>query len=154
MRDERNTVAAAAPAAGIDDRPAEPVPGEESGWFPGDDDDDIEELSVRAAEEVDALGPDAEPSEDSTAPLLSVEQSRRLRSRWEQVQSQFVDDPQNAVEEADELVRQAIDAIDELFDRQRRQLEGIWEREEEISTEDLRVTLRRYRTFFDRLLAI
>lgn len=86
--------------------------------------------------------------------LLADEERRRLRARWNEVQASFVDEPKRSVAEADELVRDATEALHELFERDRRQLEGAWDRGDDVSTEDLRVTLQRYRSFFERLLTI
>lgn len=93
-------------------------------------------------------------SDATGAGLLGDEQSRRFRSRWDDIQASFVDEPRRAVGDADALVREATDSLHECFERDRRQLEGIWDRGEEVTTEDLRVTLRRYRSFFERLLAV
>lgn len=86
--------------------------------------------------------------------LFGKEQQRRFRSRWDDVQSSFIDEPREAVAEADALVREATDALHSIFERDRRQLEGAWDRGDEVSTEDLRVTLQRYRSFFERVLTI
>lgn len=86
--------------------------------------------------------------------LLGEEHHRRFRSRWDDVQASFVDEPRKAVAAADDLVREATEAIHSLFERDRRQLEGVWDRGDDVSTEDLRVTLQRYRSFFERLLSL
>jgi hypothetical protein len=87
------------------------------------------------------------------APLLGDEQCRRFRARWERVLASFVDEPRQAVA-ADGLVREATQELHSVFERDRRQLEGIWGRGDEVSTEDLRMTLQRYRSFFERLLSL
>jgi hypothetical protein len=66
----------------------------------------------------------------------------------------FVDEPRKAVEEADALVSSTIKRLSEIFADERQKLEQQWGRSENISTEDFRVALRRYRSFFARLLAI
>lgn len=76
-----------------------------------------------------------------------------LRSRWDKAQGLFVDEPRKAVEEADALVAAAVKRIAELFAEERANLEKQWDRGDEVSTEDLRQALRRYRGFFDRLLS-
>lgn len=86
--------------------------------------------------------------------LLSDEDSRRMRERWESIQASFIDEPQGAVEEADRLVSDATDQVAEGFRRERGELEEQWSRGDEISTEELRQTLKRYRSFFDRLLSL
>lgn len=86
-------------------------------------------------------------------PLLPAEETQGLRSRWEEIQTGFVDEPRRAVEEADALVADLMQRLASTFSEERRTLEGQWDRGDDVSTEDLRVALQRYRTFFDRLLA-
>jgi hypothetical protein len=88
--------------------------------------------------------------EADLAPLFAEGIASDFRARWNIVQQGFVDDPQNAVREGDELVAQVIKSLAETFASQRAALEG----ERGCSTEDLRLALRRYRSFFERLLAI
>jgi hypothetical protein len=88
------------------------------------------------------------------SPLLGDEHCRRFRARWETVLASFIDEPRKAVADADGLVREATQEIHSVFERDRRQLEGIWDRGDQVSTEDLRVTLQRYRSFFERLLSL
>ncbi|GAA1698093.1 hypothetical protein MMUR_27700 [Mycolicibacterium murale] len=77
-----------------------------------------------------------------------------LRARWNDVQAAFVDDPRACVQKADSLVSSAVDQLTANFSHTRAQLEEQWSRGEEASTEDLRVALKRYRDFFDRLLSV
>jgi glutathione S-transferase len=77
-----------------------------------------------------------------------------MRSRWDAVQTGFVDEPRQAVEQADQLVAEAMKRLAETFASERSNLEGQWSRGDQVSTEDLRMALRRYRTFFERLLSI
>ena len=77
-----------------------------------------------------------------------------LRSRWTEVQSAFVDDPRDCVQKADGLVADVVDKLTSGFSHARSQLEEQWDRGEEVSTEDLRIALMRYREFFERLLAV
>lgn len=98
-----------------------------------------------------AIGAASSPAGGS---LLGDEHTRRFRSRWDDLQATFIDHPRESVAAADALVREATDALHALFERDRRQLEGVWDRGDEASTEDLRVTLQRYRAFFERLLTI
>jgi hypothetical protein len=98
--------------------------------------------------------PDAEAARDGgEAPLLEADEGAELGSRWEAIQVTFVDDPRRAVEEADELVAHVMQQLAEGFARERETLEGQWTRGEDVSTEDLRVALQRYRSFFQRLLS-
>lgn len=84
--------------------------------------------------------------------LFPENETRDLRSRWDKAQGMFVDEPRKAVEDADALVATAVKRIAELFADERAKLEQQWDRGGEVSTEDLRQALRRYRSFFDRLL--
>jgi hypothetical protein len=77
-----------------------------------------------------------------------------FRSRWDNIQTAFVDEPRRAVEQADSLVASAIKRLAEVFAEERAGLEKQWDRGDHVSTEDLRVALTRYRSFFHRLLAI
>ena len=86
--------------------------------------------------------------------LIPTRQIEELRARWTTIQSGFVDEPRKAVQDADELVLSAIEQITEGFRDQRGQLEKRWTQGSEISTEDLRVSIQHYRTFFDRLLSL
>jgi hypothetical protein len=86
-----------------------------------------------------------------TAPLLA--DSEGFQSRWEEIQVRFVDEPRGAVEDADALVATVMQRLAEGFAQERERLESQWGRGEDISTEDLRVALQRYRSFFQRLLS-
>ncbi len=87
-------------------------------------------------------------------PLLSDDDCRNFRSRWENLQVGFVDEPRRAVEQADRLVTDAINTLAKGFSSQREGLEQKWHREQDASTEDLRQAFRRYRSFFERLLSL
>ncbi|GHG47779.1 hypothetical protein [Streptomyces griseocarneus] len=89
---------------------------------------------------------------DENEPLLGDEQEE-FRTRWQKIQSNFVDDPQDAVNAADRLVAETMQALATTFSDHKRGLEGQWHRGEEVATEDLRVALQRYRSFFNRLLS-
>jgi hypothetical protein len=89
-----------------------------------------------------------------SAPLFPSGELDNLRTRWKEVQTAFVDEPRKAVEQADGLVGSAMKRLAEVFAEERSKLEGQWDRGDNVSTEDLRVALQRYRTFFDRLLSI
>lgn len=88
------------------------------------------------------------------SPLLSEGDSSALRSRWEECQRSFVDEPRASVKGADELVAEVMQKLARQFADTRRNLEGQWDRGDEASTEDLRLALQRYRDFFNRLLAV
>ena len=88
------------------------------------------------------------------AALFPQEELSHLKQQWTEIQAEFVDAPQRSVEEADGLVAKTIQRLAESFADARSSLEGQWARGGDVSTEDLRVALRRYRSFFDRLLAV
>src|SRR5579871_922887 len=81
----------------------------------------------------------------NTAPLLQPEFAQELRGRWDHIQTGFVDEPRAAVQQADELVQAAIKRITDGFTEARNGLERQWDRGDEVSTEDLRQALQRYR---------
>lgn len=88
---------------------------------------------------------------DGNEPLLGEEQEA-FRSRWQRIQGDFVDDPREAVSAADTLVAEVMQALARTFSDHKQGLEGQWQRGEEVPTEELRVALQRYRSFFNRLL--
>jgi len=88
------------------------------------------------------------------APLFPENEAGELRRRWDSVQASFVDEPRRAVEQADELVANAMKRLAETFASERAALESQWDRGDSVSTEDLRLALQRYRSFFGRLLAV
>ena len=87
-------------------------------------------------------------------PMFGADEAAGYRTRWEAVQTGFVDEPRRAVEEADSLVAQVIKRLTEVFADERTNLEHQWDQGDHISTEDLRIALRKYRSFFDRLLSL
>jgi len=93
-------------------------------------------------------------SPNDTTPLFPGNELESLRMRWKEVQTAFVDEPRKAVEQADGLVASAMKRLAEVFAEERSKLEQQWDRGDNVSTEDLRVALQRYRTFFDRLLSV
>jgi hypothetical protein len=93
--------------------------------------------------------------QEQLAQLFEPELAGEMRSRWTSIQSGFVDDPRRAVEQADELVAQALQDLARSFARHRQQIEAdAHAGEGQPSTENLRVALRRYRSFFERLLSL
>lgn len=86
--------------------------------------------------------------------LFNEEEAGDFRSRWNVIQTNFVDEPRSAVQDADNLVGETIKRIAEVFAKERAQLEEQWSRGDDISTEDLRLSLQRYRSFFHRLLSV
>jgi hypothetical protein len=88
------------------------------------------------------------------APLLDPKEVDELRGNWESIQIGFVDEPRKAVEGADHLVALTMKRLAETFAAERSGLEKQWDRGDKVSTEDLRLALQRYRSFFDRLLSV
>jgi len=91
---------------------------------------------------------------EQLAPLFLPDVAKGFRSRWDAVQSSFVDDPRQSVRQGDELVAQVMKSLAETFSSERAKLEGQVDPSDKASTEDLRVALRRYRSFFERLLSL
>jgi len=89
---------------------------------------------------------------ESFVPLLNHEDSEHLRTRWNEIQGWFVDEPRSAVQQADTLVADVIDKITQMFANERVLLEGQWKQGDDVSTEDLRQALQHYRSFFNRLV--
>jgi hypothetical protein len=93
-------------------------------------------------------------SEEASAPLFEQSALQDFRSRWGAIQTGFVDNPGGAVMQADELVAAVMKRLAEVFADERANLEQEWAKGDDVSTEDLRVALCRYRSFFDRLLSV
>jgi hypothetical protein len=91
---------------------------------------------------------------EQRTPLFEEAELADSRQRWQNIQADFVDDPRNAVRRADELVATLMKRLAEVFAAERSKLEHEWDKGENVSTEDLRQALRRYRSFFDRLLSV
>jgi hypothetical protein len=89
-----------------------------------------------------------------TPPLFSASEMGEFRTRWSNVQTGFVDEPRRTVEDADKLVAAVMQRLAEGFANERSGLERQWDQGGDVSTEDLRVALQRYRSFFDRLLKL
>ncbi len=94
------------------------------------------------------------PADVERTVLFKDDESGQFRTRWTEVQSAFVDSPRSAVERADSLVAETMKRLAEMFSQERARLEGQWDRGDNVTTEDLRVALQRYRAFFDRLLNV
>jgi hypothetical protein len=97
---------------------------------------------------------DAKKEGEQLAPLFLPDVAKDFRSHCDAIQSSFVDDPRQAVQHGDELVAQVMKSLAETFSRERAKLEGQVDPTDKASTEDLRVALRRYRSFFERLLSL
>lgn len=97
---------------------------------------------------------DSTTSDEDLAPLFENNEAEKFRTHWLEIQSRFVDDPTVAVKEADDLVADVIKNITRTFSDKRLGLENQWKRGDKVSTEDLRVAMKRYRSFFNRLLTL
>jgi hypothetical protein len=91
---------------------------------------------------------------EKSTPLFPENEATNFRNRWTEIQAAFVDEPRRAVEQGDALVADVIKRLASSFADERSKLEGQWGRGDNVSTEDLRVALQRYRAFFDRLLSV
>ena len=87
-------------------------------------------------------------------PLFSESEMGEFQSQWIKIQTRFVDEPRGTVKDADTLVAAVMQRLAEGFANERSGLEKQWDRGDNVSTEDLRVALQRYRSFFDRLLKL
>jgi hypothetical protein len=114
---------------------------------------DIASGSEKDAPVAEAPNDETTPEDDHRQPLLAEDATTDVRGRWERIQGSFVDEPRRAVEEADTLVAELMQQLADSFAQERQGLEGQWDRGDEVSTEDLRIALQRYRSFFDRLLS-
>lgn len=115
-----------------------------------------ENVAAQAAEGNAAATAARQPAPDAgtRTMLFPNEETERFRADWTEVQSAFVDAPRNAVERADQLVANTMKRMAHVFAEERRKLEEQWDRGGDVTTEDLRVALQRYRAFFDRLLSV
>jgi hypothetical protein len=95
----------------------------------------------------------AASADEDDGPLLPRDQSERFTTRWHEIQTSFVDEPREAVTQADALVADLMQRLAASFSNERERLEAQWDRGGDVSTEDLRVALTRYRSFFGRLLS-
>ena len=98
--------------------------------------------------------PEGTATSDNGPTLFPEKEANDFRTRWTDIQTGFVDEPRRSVEQADALVAEVIKRLANSFAEERSKLEGQWGRGDDVSTEDLRVALRRYRSFFDRLLNV
>ena len=109
---------------------------------------------VREADDIEDNRAAAVSADDrAREPLFESADRNRFSESWTTIQAAFVDDPRDAVKEADALVAELMQRLAETFADERSRLESQWDRDEDVSTEDLRIALQRYRSFFDRLLS-
>ena len=114
------------------------------------------EAAAVAAREAAAVAAQQAPQniDDRPAQLFVDQDLTGYRTRWSAIQTGFVDEPRRAVEEADALVNELMTRLTQTFADERRTLEAQWGQSDKVSTEDLRIAMRRYRSFFERLLSI
>jgi hypothetical protein len=105
------------------------------------DQDRLDDAPARVAED-----------DESSARLFRPEAAERFRVEWQQIQTRFVDDPKDAVQGADHLLAEVLQSLTGTVTERKHELEGQWHGESETLTEDLRLALRRYRSFVNHLL--
>jgi hypothetical protein len=121
---------------------------------------DSDERTANRPRSTAEVASDLDRSDDRSIPsdapttLFPEKEASSFRTRWTEIQTGFVDEPRRSVEQADALVAEVVKHLADSFAGERSKLEGQWGRGDDVSTEDLRVTLRRYRAFFDRLLNV
>jgi len=116
--------------------------------------DTADRMPIRTSAPTGPKSSASSTAEEQSAPLFPGGEATELRSRWDTIQVGFVDEPRQAVEQADALVAGAMKRMAEIFAQERARLEGQWDRGDAVSTEDLRLALRRYRSFFGRVLSV
>jgi len=124
------------------------------GKHPASEDRPKPVLAGRPGENVRNISSETRTHTSDAAPLFPNNELEDLRNRWSAVQTAFVDEPRSAVEQADGLVASAMKRLAEVFAEERSRLEQQWDRGDNVSTEDLRIALQRYRSFFQRLLSV
>lgn len=151
--DEQTHATTAAPTA----EPSSTTPAAEPatpGGAPVSGPDQPSTAPTEAAETTGQSGSTAEAEGSTDRSLFADNDLSGLRSRWDDVQAGFVDDPKECVQKADALVADVVERLTAGFSDVRARLEAQWARGEDASTEDLRQALKRYREFFQRLLAV
>ncbi|ROQ99839.1 hypothetical protein EDE04_6397 [Streptomyces sp. 2132.2] len=137
---------------------ADPGRGRDAAVYPGDATADMtaagdEDRSARGDGEGDGRAAERDAlDEDRDQSLLDTKEAEEYRTTWREIQGRFVDDPQEAVRSADTLVAEVMQTLARSFADHKQTLVDQWGRGEEVATEDLRLALQRYRSFFNRLL--
>ncbi|UUN25202.1 hypothetical protein [Streptomyces sp. FIT100] len=111
-----------------------------------------DERPADAEADAEADSATAAPGAETGQPLIDPAEAEAYRDRWQEIQGTFVDDPKDSVHAADALVAEVIQSLAATFADHKKDLESQWSRGEEVETEDLRVALQRYRSFFNQLL--
>lgn len=115
---------------------------------------DEQDTREQPAEHDEPVEPAAVDTTAGDAPLFTPDDAADYQAEWRALQADFVDDPREAVQRADELVAQVMQSLATTFTEHKHSLEEQWQRGDEAQTEELRQALKRYRTFFDRLLSV
>jgi hypothetical protein len=123
-----------------------------SGERSGEDNTDAKRETATDTDRLSSQPPAETATERSDTSYLPEQASGPAHERWQHIQAAFVDDPRKAVTEAHQLVGELTQRIVDAFAHERDELEQQWSRGGDVSTEDLRVSLQRYRAFFSRLL--
>ncbi len=114
---------------------------------------DVAAAASAQSSEAQAEAP-AERRTDDSDTLFPANEAGTFRTRWSDIQTGFVDEPRNAVQQADSLVAEVIQKLAASFAQERSKLEKQWDTGDNVSTEDLRMAVRRYRSFFNKLLSL
>ncbi len=114
----------------------------------------VDDMAVQMAPQIETITHEAPVGTNvgSRVALLDQEVSDQFRTRWNEIQGQFVDEPRSAVQQADALVSEVIEQITQMFAKEHSSLESQWKQGNDVSTEDLRKALQHYRSFFNRLV--
>ena len=117
--------------------------------------DRLSTSDLASADSTDDIAADGGGSgdEERSQPLLPTDQAGQYTARWQEIQAEFVDEPRESVEQADALVADLMQRLASSFADERKHLESQWDQGDDVSTEELRVALTRYRSFFERLLS-
>jgi hypothetical protein len=89
---------------------------------------------------------------DGSKAFFSPNEADGFRARWESIQVGFVDDPRTSVQSAAQLIGDAMKRLSEEVATERRKFETSSRRENGKATEEMRLLLRRYRSFFKHLM--
>jgi hypothetical protein len=115
----------------------------------------------QSSERHEAMGAPQEPAggsseasslQESLQPLLPPNEAERFWDRWQELQAGFVDNPRESLEQASGVVGEVMKRLTDSFGEEQRSLERQWTSGEDVTTEEMRVVLQHYRSFFERLL--
>ena len=137
-----------------DDRPLRSTADIARGFDQPADDQRQEQPQEMRQQQSQQQSPQATPAKEPLAALFPPEAADDFRRRWDTIQIGFVDDPRAAVQNADELVANVLRSLASSFADQRSQIENRVGQDGAGNTEEMRVALQRYRSFFQRLLTL